>query len=98
MSIRHAVESGDSAAATEADALCAAAPSVFSVPTCVAGSAARAGAGAGVALQPRRAPAGRDVPGVAGVVRAVLGGEPGAAEGEGGRGEGVRKASGSCSL
>src|SRR6266487_4994999 len=29
---------------------------------------------------------------------AVLGGEPGAAEGEGGRGEGVRKASGSCSL
>src|SRR5439155_20046179 len=56
-------------------------------PAGAAGGAARAGAGAGarVALQPRRAAAGGSVPGLAGVVRAVLGGEPGASKAAGGR-------------
>jgi len=49
-------------------------------------SGARDGAGARVALQPGRSAAGDGVQGVAGVVRAVLGGEPGAAQAAG-RGE-----------
>ena len=52
-------------------------------PAGAARGASRAGAGARarLALQPRRAAAGGGVPRVAGVVRTVLGGEPGEAEG-----------------
>src|SRR5438876_12260319 len=54
-------------------------------PAGAARGASRAGAGARarLALQPRRAAAGGGVPRVAGVVRAVLGGEPRAAEAAG---------------
>src|SRR5438132_6649756 len=57
-------------------------------PAGAARGAARAGAGARarMALQPGRSAAGDGVPGVAGVVRAALGGEPGAAEAAGGGG------------
>ena len=64
---------------------------VFEAPGGAARGAAGAGAGAwaGVALQPRRSAVGAGVPGVAGDVRAALGGKPGAAEAASGRELGV---------